>query len=181
MLRKIGIITVVVLVLIAIGYIQLDDITKGVKLIQKVNRGTAEQSLQTKEGQEEPITEQELTQYPKLTKEELQNTLDQTPAFQDFPEEGVITLGFFDGNGVEIPDQYFTIVGKEVKTGEAQDPDFVIITGNYWVPKIQESSDFCVVFKEIKANQDYRLERNIGIIQAGIKYRSLLTYKGCLS
>jgi len=178
MLRKIGIATVIFVLLIVIGYIQLDDLEKGVKVLQKINIGHAEGRVTTKAIQEN--TETKLQQEERITKEELEETLKTTPAFQELPEEALITLGFFDGNGNEITDQYFTIAGKEVKEGEAQNPDFVIISGNYWIPKIRESNDFCQVFKEIKETKDYRLERNIGIFQAAIKYRNLLQFEDCV-
>jgi len=177
MLKAIGIITVALVLLIGIGYISLDDIQENIAKVQKLTTKEATEKIAVKGTRTNQIQEGQLV----LTTAQLQNTIEQTPAFQDFPEEGSIVLSFFDGNGYPIPHQIFTITKEGVEQKKDKEADFIISTGNYWIPEIQQSSDFCKVLKEIKANKDYTLKRNIGIIEAALKYQKLRKYKGCFA
>ena len=189
MFRKIGIATTVVIVLLFLGYISLEDISTGIGKIQSLTGNSAEETIThvepirtlNKESISEKETQETTREEIKLTTEQLQATLDTTPAFQDFPEDGSFVLGFFDGNGQIMQDQYFTVEGNQVRLGKDNNADFTIVTGNYWIPDIQATSDFCEVFQDIKESQDYLLQRKIGVLKAAIKYKNLMKYKSCIS
>lgn len=152
------------------NYIKNDQIAedkteKSQKHIQSTNK-----RISTKNSQEIKISEKEL-----------KNLISKTPAFNDFPEKGKIGVQFFDGNGKEMKDQMFLITKNEVKKTDISNADFIILTGNYWIPDIKKSNDFCEVMKEIKEKQDYRIKRNIGVLEAGMKYKSLMKYQDCFN
>ncbi|MBS3168074.1 hypothetical protein J4216_03050 [Candidatus Woesearchaeota archaeon] len=199
MLRKIAIAVSLIIIFGMSGYININDLPLNLDSSTITGKSINQNSEPNSETNSQP-TPSKSTNIPKtnpssknsvpktapkpeikISLEDLQKTIASTPAFKDFPEKGLAGITFFDGNGKDMPDQKFLIKGGgKVEKGDNSDADFIISTGNYWIPKVKASNDFCEILKEIKEKQDYRFKRNIGVLQAGIKYKSLIKYKDCL-
>lgn len=129
-----------------------------------------------------PTTITQTSGKPSLTVAELKSLLQKTPAYLKLPKNAVIVFSFFDGNGVIRNEMYFTIYGDRRITNSL-DPkyDFKITTGDYYIDKIKSSNNLCLALKSIKTNKDYRVHRRISPVNAFFKYRSILSYRSCLS
>ena len=115
-----------------------------------------------------------------LSAEEFQNIIQKSP-FSSLPESNVIMFSFFDGNGNLRSDMNFIIKGGKVTKGIANEYDFRISTGDYYINKIKASTDFCATLKEINGNKDFAIEKKISMISILIKYRtSIKTINDCL-
>ncbi|MBS3141346.1 hypothetical protein J4405_04350 [Candidatus Woesearchaeota archaeon] len=103
-----------------------------------------------------------------------------TPAFQDLPDDSIIVFSFYDGNGNLINGLDLTLKDKTLSPGLDTNYDFRIITGVYYLEKINQVEDMCAFLNEIKNNQDARIERKISVVKASLKYKNMLKYKDCL-
>lgn len=131
-----------------------------------------------------PSTQTQTTVKPKpvLTTTEVKTLIQNTPAFSALPQDSIVVLGFWDGNGNTRNDMVFTIYGNgEVKNSLDPNYDFKITTGDYYIENIKSANDLCASLRDIKSKQDYGIDRKISAFSATLKYRNLLQYKDCLA
>jgi hypothetical protein len=133
------------------------------------------------------ITQQKIQAQPNpkiqnyaITADELKKVIFNSPAFQDFPDDGALCIKFYDGNGKDLQNKQFMLRGKEVVNG-CTDADLLMATGDYNIPLIKESKDLCQTIKTLRQKQDCRFDKKISLIKMGIKYRNMMQFKDCLS
>ncbi|MDD5133539.1 MAG: hypothetical protein PHD81_04895 [Candidatus Nanoarchaeia archaeon] len=141
-------------------------------------------TAQTKTTTSAPETQTQTTVKPKpvLTTTEVKTLIQSTPAFSAMPQDSIVALGFWDGNGIPRSDLVFTIYGNgDVKNSLDPNYDFKITTGDYYIENIKSTNNLCASLKDIKSKQDYGIDRKISAFSATLKYRGLLQYKDCLA
>jgi len=103
----------------------------------------------------------------------LQTILQKSEEFRDLPADSKILLGFFDGNGIDRPELQFLVKGGgTVIDYPGTGYDVSIKTGDYYIPQLETTDDPCSLLREIKDNQDARVEV-VDLFAATIKYSGL--------
>ncbi len=106
-----------------------------------------------------------------LIKEKLMNS----DIFDVIPEDAVIAMQFFDGNGY-ITDNGLTLYGSgDIRETIDENYDFKMLTGDYYVRNL-ESKSICELYKTIKENNDYNVEYEGSKVALTWKYKKLMSY-----
>jgi hypothetical protein len=87
----------------------------------------------------------------------LQTLFQKSSYFIQLPGNAAVLLSFFDGNGAMRTEKFFISGGGAIKNygGEGYDLEFTM--GDYRVPELESSSDFCAALTSIKNQQDLRI------------------------
>lgn len=115
---------------------------------------------------------------PAVDRQQVLETIEQSPFTQDLPSSGVISLKFYKfENGERVWQDGFLIgPGKILQSGE---PDLSIIMHSKYIKEL-ETQNLCDVIQEAQKNGDFatQLNRNKAVLLA--KYSGMVKYRGCL-
>jgi hypothetical protein len=111
-----------------------------------------------------------------LNIQRLQALFQKSNYFTKLPSNAAILLTFFDGNGVMRPEKFFISGGGIISNYDGRGYDLEFTMGDYRIPELEGSSDFCATLTKIKEQQDLRAGLK-NILSVG-KYAYL---KNCVS
>ena len=93
-----------------------------------------------------------------LTDQKLQSLFQKSEYFTKLPGNAAILLSFFDGNGAMRNENFFISSGGNVSGFSGQDYDLEFTMGDYRIPELESSSDFCAALNNAKNQQDLRIK-----------------------
>ena len=97
---------------------------------------------------------------PTITAGRVQAILQKSTEITDLPDSSKILLIFWDNDGASLSNRYFVTGGGSMKNYGGEEYDLKIETGAYYIPQLEQASDFCSEFRKIKDAQDVRLTIN---------------------
>jgi len=92
-----------------------------------------------------------------LNTQSLQTLFQKCEYFTKLPGNAAILLTFFDGNGAMRSEKFFISGGGVLSTFSEQKYDLEFTLGDYRVPELESSSDFCDTLRKTKEQQDLRV------------------------
>lgn len=111
-----------------------------------------------------------------LTLQRLQTLFQKSEYFTKLPNNAAVMLSFFDGNGKMRSERFFIAGGGVMSNYAGQGYDLEFTMGDYRVPELESSNDFCATLNKIKDQQDLRVSLK-NVFSVG-KY---LYLKSCVS
>lgn len=115
---------------------------------------------------------------PAIDRQQVIETIEQSPFTQDVPKKGVISLRFykFDEGERVWQDRFLIGPGTILSSGE---PDLSIIMHSSYIGELQ-TRNLCDVIQEAQRNGDFAvdLKRNKAILLA--KYAGMMEHRSCL-
>ncbi|MFC1723415.1 hypothetical protein ACFL0V_04720 [Nanoarchaeota archaeon] len=110
-----------------------------------------------------------------LTPIELERLLNNSGKTHLLPEDYVILIYFYDENQ-KPSGTYYTFKDGKVKMGKSKDYELSISTGEYNMPELKKSTNFCLVMETIWVRgQDIKIEYGISKLTAFAKYGGFAT------
>jgi uncharacterized protein YlzI (FlbEa/FlbD family) len=92
-----------------------------------------------------------------LNAQRLQTLFQKSSYFTKLPSNAAILLTFFDGNGKMRSEKLFISSGGKVGSYAGGNYDLEFTMGDYRIPELESSSDFCATLAKIKSQQDLRV------------------------
>lgn len=92
-----------------------------------------------------------------LNVQRLQGLFQKSSYFTRLPSNAAVLLTFFDGNGAARSEKFFIAGGGVISNYDGRNYDLEFTMGDYRVPELESSSDFCASLTQIKSQQDLRV------------------------
>ncbi|MCX6741760.1 MAG: hypothetical protein NTX24_01120 [Candidatus Pacearchaeota archaeon] len=92
-----------------------------------------------------------------INAQRLQTLFQKSSYFTKLPGSAAILLTFFDGNGQMRSEKLFISGGGVISNYAGGSYDLEFTMGDYRIPELEGSSDFCAALAKIKSQQDLRV------------------------
>ena len=92
-----------------------------------------------------------------ITAQRLQTLFQKSSYFTKLPSNAAILLTFFDGNGNMRSEKLFIGSGGAISNYAGGSYDLEFTMGDYRIPELESSSDFCAALAQAKNQQDLRV------------------------